>query len=249
MLPLWVSLQYLFCPSFSHFRGWLLGQMPTSPWPTQSWIGPTELRWSDLTAASISLPDKPRRPRCCSPAASRYLVIRRTFCLSAGMNHAPSSEVWVVFINCDAAVYIFTNAENKFKRPQETIHDFLCLLCTVVFFSLEYPSCRCCFVFFIVSNESETHLNPSFSNSSVHWANTTLYLNNSFRFLWRNQWFSLRVRCVAVGDLVRYSTKVQQSKTFLIGAQPTAQHSLKHQSPVKPTEHFLFLGCCFQFPH
>lgn len=62
------------------------------------------------------------------------------------MNHAPSSEVWVVFINCDAAVYIFTNAENKCKRPQEMIHGFLCLLCAVVvlFFSwMSFMSLLC----------------------------------------------------------------------------------------------------------
>lgn len=46
------------------------------------------------------------------------------------------------------------------------------------------------------------------------------------------------VCCVAVGDSVLYSTEVQQSKTVLIGAQPTAAHSLKRQSPAKPTEHF-----------
>lgn len=75
----------------------------------------------------------------------------------------------------------------------------------------------------------------------------TLYLNSRFRFFFGETLSA--VCCVAVGDSVPYAAEVQQPKTFLIGAQPTTLHSLKRKSPAKPTEHFLFSGCRFQFPH
>lgn len=158
------------------------------------------------------------------------------------MNHAQTSEVRVVFVNCDAAVYIFANAENEF----EGVRRWFMTLSTVyaLFFALNIILSAFCFISFpIWAKHIWIHFSETLPRSEQIWLHIWIKVSAFF-----GETLSA-VCCVAVGDSVRHSTEVQQSKTFLIGAQPSAPHSLKRQSPAKPAEHFLFSGCCFQSPH